>query len=248
MTDDVAPVRHRVVVRARAGEPAGDVEGRELAHRNDLVAAASERAEGRDEHRDDARVVGWDAREARPVVGARAGPRPAEDARPHALFQLTDRTARLHRDAVPRLRGRPERRGGRRAGGALVDRVERGAPLLDLAAQVGQVRVAVDGLVLAAAGDAQLDERVRDALRDLGFPATAMRTTRSWVVPLAKEFAPGTPLSRISTCLTGPLRSAVEENVRWMTPNVPRHLFPPVVVQLLPETVPLVSSHLSSTP
>jgi hypothetical protein len=31
-------------------------------------------------------------------------------------------------------------------------------------------------------------------------------------------------------------------------PNVPRHLFPPVVVQLLPETVPLVSSHLSSTP
>src|SRR5688572_31101340 len=68
------------------------------------------------------------------------------------------------------------------------------------------------------------------------FPATAMRTTRSWVVPLAKEFAPGTPLSRISTCLTGPLRSAVEENVRWMTPNVPRHLFPPVVVQLLPET------------
>ena len=36
--------------------------------------------------------------------------------------------------------------------------------------------------------------------------------------------------------------------MRWTMPNVPRHLFPPVVVQLSPETVPLVSSHLSSTP
>jgi hypothetical protein len=75
-----------------------------------------------------------------------------------------------------------------------------------------------------------------------------MRTTRSCVVPVANEFAPGRPPSRISTCFNGPLRSAVEANVRWTTPNVPRHLFPPVVVQLFPETVPMVSSHLSSTP
>jgi hypothetical protein len=46
----------------------------------------------------------------------------------------------------------------------------------------------------------------------------------------------------------GPERSGTAVNTRWTVPNVPLHLFPPVVVQLFPAMVTgALTSHFSST-
>src|ERR671919_432420 len=68
MSDDVSAVLNRVVAGARAGEPAREVEGRKAGYGNHLVAAPGEGSEGRDEDRDDARVVWRNVGKRAPVV------------------------------------------------------------------------------------------------------------------------------------------------------------------------------------
>src|SRR6266511_2888875 len=94
---DVA-LRHRDGAWAGVAVPADDVERAEVDHRHDVVAAAAERAEGRDDQRDDAPVV---LRVVRPVDRCRARARTAENPVLQPLLDLPHGAARLRLDAGP---------------------------------------------------------------------------------------------------------------------------------------------------
>src|SRR5919199_3741520 len=204
--DDVAGVvvGHRVVAvaLARVGEaldragPPRDVEGREVRDRHRGAAAAAEGAEGRQEYMEHAGIARWDVWKAAPVVrrGARGRLLGSEDPQVHARRHLVRRPARLHGHARPRLRRAPERR---RAGGArraLVDAVLRRTALRQLLLEGADVGIAVQGLVLASAHDAQGDRTVvhRGCVREVAAHADADDE-----IVRARQLRRAAPLQRI---------------------------------------------------